>query len=183
MLHRIFGIVGWVGTVLVFGAVAARFFRPEWDQYAMYAAWAGLACVVLYTLGQWREIVAYFQRRNARYGVIASVSVIAVLAILTILNYLSQERFNKRWDLTANQQYSLSEQSIKLLRNLDAPVAFRVFDRSENLDNHRPRLAEYEYQSNRVSTEYIDMDSQPGRARDAKIDAYGTIVIQYKDRT
>jgi ABC-type uncharacterized transport system involved in gliding motility auxiliary subunit len=183
MLQRIFGIIGWIGTALVFGAIAVRFFRPEWDQYATYAAWAGLACVVLYTLGQWREIIAYFKGRNARYGAIASVSVIVVLGILGILNYLSQERFNKRWDLTANQQYSLSEQSIKLLRNLDAPVTFRVFDQNEALDRYRPRLAEYEYQSNRVSAEYIDMDSQPGQAKQANVDTYGTIVIQYKDRT
>ena len=62
-------------------------------------------------------------------------------------------------------------------------MTFRVFDRSESLDRYRPRLAEYEYHSNRVSAEYIDMDSQPGQTRDAKVDAYGTVVIQYKDRT
>ena len=183
MLQRIFGIIGWIGTVLVFGAIAIRFFRPEWDQYAIYAAWAGLACVVLYTLGQWREIIGYFQGRNARYGAIASASVIVVLGILGIVNYLSQERFNKRWDLTANQQFTLSEQSVKLLRNLDAPVTFRVFDQNEALDRYRPRLAEYEYQSNRVSAEYIDMDSNPGQAKQANVDTYGTILIQYKDRT
>jgi ABC-type uncharacterized transport system involved in gliding motility auxiliary subunit len=141
-MQRIFGIIGWIGTALVFGAIAVRFFRPEWDQYAIYAAWAGLACVVLYTLGQWREIIAYFKGRNARYGAIAGVSVIVVLGILGIVNYLSQERFNKRWDLTANQQHSLSEQSIKLLQNLDAPVTFRVFDQADSLDRYRPRLAE-----------------------------------------
>jgi len=68
MIQRILGIVGWIGTALVFAAVAVRFIRPEWDQYAIYGAWAGLACVVLYTLGQWRDIVEYFRRRQARYG-------------------------------------------------------------------------------------------------------------------
>jgi ABC-type uncharacterized transport system involved in gliding motility auxiliary subunit len=182
MLQKILGIVGWIGTALVFGAVAVRFFRPEWDQYAIYAAWAGLACVVLYTLGQWREILAFFRGRNARYGTIASISVIAVLAILVILNYLSQERFNKRWDLTANQQFSLSEQTVKLLRELDAPVRFRVFDQEQNLEQYRTRLSEYEYQSSRVSTEYIDMDRQPQQARQANVDSYGTVLIEYKDR-
>src|SRR6185436_4156216 len=57
MLQRILGILGWIGTALVFAAVAIRFIRPEWDQYGVYAAWAGLALVVLYTVGQWREIV------------------------------------------------------------------------------------------------------------------------------
>src|SRR5688572_23512199 len=164
MLQRILGIIGWIGTALVFGAVVVRILgamgylavTEQMVQYAVYAAWAGLACVVLYTLGQWREIVAYFSGRNARYGAIASVSVLAVLAILTIVNYLSQERFNKRWDLTANQQFSLSEQTIKLLQNLDAPVKFLVFDQEANFDRFRTRLTEYEYQSDRDDVEYID---------------------------
>ena len=111
MIQRILGILGWVGTALVFAAVAIRFIRPEWDQYGVYAAWAGLGLVVLYTIGQWREIIDYFRRRQARYGAIATVSVLVCLSILVAINYLSA-RQNKRWDLTTNKQNSLSEQTI-----------------------------------------------------------------------
>ncbi len=65
MLQRIVGIIGWIATVLVLAAVAIRFIRPEWDQYAVYLAWAGMAGVVLYTIGQWRDIVLFFRRRQA----------------------------------------------------------------------------------------------------------------------
>ena len=34
MVQRILGILSWVGIALVFGALAVRFIRPEWDQYA-----------------------------------------------------------------------------------------------------------------------------------------------------
>ena len=79
MLQRILSILGWIGTALVLAAVAIRVLRPEWDTYAGWAAWAGLGLVVLYTLGQWREIAAYFKQRNARYGAIASVGVLVFL--------------------------------------------------------------------------------------------------------
>ena len=67
------------------------------------AAWAGLALVLLYTLGQWRDIVATFHQRGRRAtarwrssaGARASPSWSAV-------NYLAA-RQNKRWDLTAQQ--------------------------------------------------------------------------------
>ena len=65
MLQRILSFLGWVGTALVLAAVAIRFIRPEWDTYATYAAWGGLGLVVLYTLGQWREIVAFFPQELA----------------------------------------------------------------------------------------------------------------------
>ena len=82
MLQRILSILGWIGTALVLVAVAIRFIRPEWNQYAMWAAWGGLGLVILYTLGQWREIVEYFRRRQARYGAIATVGVLVALVIV-----------------------------------------------------------------------------------------------------
>src|SRR5262245_60524612 len=166
MIKNILNIVGWVGTALVVAAVGLRFaiwagvsgVNPMWDRYAFYGALAGLACVVLYTLGQWREIADYFRRRNARYGAIASVSVLVFLAILVALNYLSF-RQNKRWDLTKNKQYTLSDQTVKLLQNLDSPVKFLVFDRADSFDRFRISLEQYKYQwPRRLDVQDIDAD-------------------------
>lgn len=182
MLQRILSIIGWLGTVIVFAAFGIRLFRPQWDQYGVYAAWAGLACVLIYTAGQWRDIFKVMKQRNARYGAIASVSVLVVLGILIAVNMLSVRR-SKRWDLTANQQYSLSEQSIKLLRELDAPVKFLVFDQADGFDRFRTRLTAYQYQSpDNVQIEYIDADKRPVQAKQYNVDAYGTVVIEYKGR-
>ena len=181
MLKRILSILSYVGMALVFGALAVRILRPEWDQYAVYASWTGLALVVLYTLGQWREIAAFFQRRNARYGALAGASVLIVLGILIAVNYLST-RQNKRWDLTENRQYSLSEQTVKLLTGLNAPVKFLVFDQAQSLERFRPRLSEYEYQSSQVDVEYIDADRRPVQAKEYEIQTYGTVVIEYMGR-
>ena len=79
MLQRILSILGWIGTALVLVAVAIRILRPEWTPMAGRHGRVGL--VVLYTLGQWREIVAYFRQRHARYGAIATVGVIVALAM------------------------------------------------------------------------------------------------------
>jgi len=181
MLNRILGIVGWLGVVLVFGAVVVRVVRPEWDQYAIYAVWAGLAAVVLYTAGQWRDIAEFFSRRQARHGALASASVLVVLGILVAVNYLSA-RTNKRWDLTANRQFSLSDQTIKLLKGLDAPVKVLVFDQGTNLDRYRPRLTEYEYHSSQLKAEYVDVDRKPVQAKQYNVEAYGTLVLEYKGR-
>lgn len=181
MLQKILGIIGWVGTALVFAAVAIRFVRPEWDQYAVYGAWAGLACVVLYTLGQWRDIVDFFRRRQARYGALATVSVLVALAIVVAVNYLSA-RQNRRWDLTASRQNSLSEQTVKVLQSLEGPVKFTVFDRQTELDRFRNQLEEYAYNSRQVTVEYIDPDTRPVEAREYDIQSYGTVVVDYMGR-
>ena len=181
MLHRILSFLGWVGTALVFGAVAIRFIRPEWDQYATWSAWAGLALVVAYTLGQWREVVEYFRRRQARNSAVATVGVLVALLIVVAVNYLGS-RQNKRWDLTASRQYSLSEQTVQVLQSLDEPVTFTVFDRQTEIDRFRNRLDEYAYNSSQVSVEYIDPDMRPIVAREFDVQAYGTVVVDYMGR-
>lgn len=182
MTTRIINVLGWIGTALVFAAVAVRFLRPEWNQYATYGAWAGLALVLVYMAGQWRDIAAFYRRRSAQYGTMAFVGIAVFVGILVAVNYLAVRR-NKRWDLTANQVYSLSDQSVKVLQNLDAPVKFTVFDRETNFDRFRERLNEYAYHSKQVSVEYVDPDREPSRAKAAQIQSYGTILIEYKDRS
>src|ERR671918_200252 len=99
MLKRILGLVGWLGVVLVFAAVFARWGTyARLEPYANKLAIAGLVCTLLYILSQWREIGQSFAGRQARYASLAAASVLVVLGILIAINYLST-RYNKRWDL------------------------------------------------------------------------------------
>jgi ABC-type uncharacterized transport system involved in gliding motility auxiliary subunit len=189
MVQRILNIIGWVGTALVFVAVAIRLslwagiaqVPPAADRWAVYAAITGLVFVLLYAAGQWRDVLAFFSHRQARYGAIATVSVFVVLGIVIAINYLSAKQ-NKRWDLTENQQFALSEQTVKVLRSLDSPVKFTVFDRSQSFDTHRSRFDEYAYHSKQVAVEYVDPDAKPMQAKEFEIQTYGTIVVDYKGR-
>jgi len=184
-----FNGLAWLGTAIVFAAAAVRILgwaevipvSARLDQYAMYASWAGLALVILYSLSQWRQIVAWFGGRNARYGTLAGVSVIVALGILVAVNYVSVRK-NKRWDLTANQQFSLSDQTTKLLADLKAPVKFLVFEQATGLDRFKSRLSGYEYASKQVNVEYIDADKYPLRAKEYEIQQYGTVVVEYMGR-
>ena len=138
----VFGIIGWLGTVAVMASVAIRFVKPEWQQYQQYLAWAGLALILVYLGGQWRDIQTFYQGRSARYGTISLIGILVFVGILIAVNYLST-RQNKRWDLTANQVYALSDQTVKILGSLDAPVKFTVFDEELSFDRYRDRLDEY----------------------------------------
>ena len=181
MLKRLVGIIGWVGTALVFGAVAIRFLRPEWMQYGQYMTWAGLVCILVYMVGQWRDVVSFYGTRQARYGTVSIIGILVAIGIFAAVNYLGV-RESKRWDLTENQAYSLSEQTSKILQNLDEPVTFTVYDQETGFDRFRPRFETFQYESDQVKVEYVDVDRQPARAKEAEITAYGTVVARYKDR-
>ena len=182
MLKRILGLVGWLGVALVFAAVAIRFLRPEWQQWYSWLAIAGLVCTLLYMLSQWREIGRAFSGREARYGTLAFASAAVVLAILVAINYLAS-RHNKRWDLTAAKQYTLSDQTRKILQNLQKPVNIKVFAQANDFERFRDRLDEYGYASKQVNIEYIDAEKYPSRANQYGVQQLGTVVLEYDGRT
>ena len=182
MLTRILGIIGWIGTGVVFAAVAVRFLHPVWERYAYWMAWGGLGLILAYSIGQWREIARFFGRRQARLGTAAITSVLIVLGILVAVNYLAS-RENKRWDVTSSRQFTLSDQTQKLLAKLDAPLKMIVFAKQMDFDRYRNTLAEYAYLSKKVSIEYVDPDRTPTVAKQYQVQTYGTIALAYKTRT
>jgi ABC-type uncharacterized transport system involved in gliding motility auxiliary subunit len=179
---RIFNIISWVGIALVMGAVGIRFGMPAQEQYATYLAWGGLACIGIYIVSQWREIATFFGGRSARYGTLAASSVLIVLGILVAVNYIGKKQ-NKRWDLTATGQFSLSDQSRNVVAKLDAPLTVQVFAQEPQFQTYRDRLKEYEYSSKQISTEYIDPDKKPAIAQQNNVQQYGTLIFSYKGRS
>jgi ABC-type uncharacterized transport system involved in gliding motility auxiliary subunit len=160
MLKRVLGLLGWLGVALVFAAVAIRFLKPEWQQWYSGLAMAGLACTLLYILSQWREVARAFSGRQARYGTLSVASIVVVLAILAALNYLAA-RHNKRWDLTGAKQFSLADQTKRILQSIDRPIRVVVLARAEEFERFRQRLDEYQYHSKQLKVEYVDFERQP----------------------
>ena len=181
MLNRLFGALGWLGSILVFMAVAIWFVRPDLEQLRRVLAFAGLASILLYLASQWRQVGRSFERRQTRYGTLAGTGIVLVLVIIVALNYVLA-RQNKRWDLTAARQYSLSDQTRRVLESLEAPVRILVFDREQQFPRYRDRLGEYAYLSSQVTIDYIDVDLQPALARQYEVQTYGTIVFDYDGR-
>jgi gliding motility-associatede transport system auxiliary component len=184
MFKQIAGIIGWIGVAIVAFAVGIKLeiYLPGWVPYINYLLAAALVCILVYMLGEWQDIMAFFRKRQARYGTMSLVSILVGLGIVVAINYLAV-RQNKRWDLTENQAYTLSEQTIKVLKSLDAPVQFSVYDLDTNFGRFKDRLDSYAYESKNVNIEYVDIDRQPARAKQAQIQTAGTIVLSYKDRT
>ena len=182
MLKRILGLLGWLGVALVFSALAISQLRPEWQWYRALAI-GGLVCTLLYVLSQWREIAREFSGRQAKFGTLAFASIAVVLGILVAINYLAT-RHNKRWDLTAAHQYTLSDQTKKILQGLNKPVRATVFARTDDFERFRNRLDEYQYQTKQLQVDYVDPEKRPALAeKRLKENALGTIVLEYEGRT
>jgi len=116
------------------------------------------------------------------YPVQLVLFVLIFLCILIFINLFAQE-YHKRFDLTTNKRYSLSPQSIKVLKHLDRDVNVIGFFTSGNEKNKaKDLLEEYAYYSKKFHFTFIDPDRHPLEARKYNITRYNTLVVKCEEK-
>ena len=96
---------------------------------------------------------------------------------MVAINYLaSQER--RRLDLTEGKLYSLSGQTVKVLKNLEMEIKVTGFFREGSEGRIRDLLTEFRYHSDKVSFTFVDPDKNPAMARRYGIRVYDTTVFE-----
>lgn len=186
--------------------------KPEWRRYAplglILAAAAALAalglyiyqrqltiavqiCLALIVIGLAAFILldpdrvrVWLGGRQAKYGSNALLLTLAFVGILVVINYLAYQN-SKRWDLTEDKQFTLSEETINALSTLPDTVRAEAYyttrsprDTAENL------LDQFKLNSNgQFEYEFIDPEENPVAAEQAGITQDATIVLRMGDRT
>ena len=115
--------------------------------------------------------------RQTKYAAYATLYIVVTLAVVTVANVLA-DRYDKSYDATSNKRYSLSEQTIKIVKGLKQDAKITYFDQGSRFPEAKDKLAQYANLSPKVHVEYVDPDKKPEVARAAGIKNYGTTVVQ-----
>ncbi|MCH8266045.1 MAG: GldG family protein [Acidobacteria bacterium] len=124
---------------------------------------------------------SHLTSRQAKYGLNTLIYSLVALAIVVAVNLIAKQ-FVRQLDLTANQRYSLSQQTANILSGLDRDVELLYFDRRANFGNLRDLLEQYSVLSRRVKVSYVDPDQEPGKANQYNVKTYGTVILAAGDR-
>jgi ABC-type uncharacterized transport system involved in gliding motility auxiliary subunit len=121
--------------------------------------------------------LAWLKSRQTHYAVYASIYIAIILAVLATANWLAN-RHNLSYDATSNKRYSLSDQTIKVVRNLKQDVTISYFDRTAEFARAKDLLERYNSLSPKLSVAYVDPDRKPQIAKAAGVKNYGAIFVE-----
>ncbi len=127
----------------------------------------------------------WLKARQTKFGAYATVYILIILAVLGMANFLAQ-RYNKSYDSTANKQFSLSDQTVKVVKGLPQDVNATYWDKTSAFTdprgNARDLLDRYANLSPKFHLNYIDPDKKPQQATAAGIKGYGTLTLETSGR-
>jgi ABC-type uncharacterized transport system involved in gliding motility auxiliary subunit len=108
----------------------------------------------------------FLKKRQTKYTAYAGVYILVIIGVLFAVNFLA-DRYNKSYDSTSNKQFSLSDQTVKVVGNLKQDVKILYFDESARFPQARDLLGRYQTLSPKVKVDYIDPVKKPQVARAA----------------
>jgi ABC-type uncharacterized transport system involved in gliding motility auxiliary subunit len=123
----------------------------------------------------------WLKARQTKYGAYAAVYILVVITIVVVANMLA-DRYNKTYDTTSNKQYSLSDQTKKIVSGLSQNATITYFNQSTRFQEGKDVLEQYANLSPKIKIAYVDPDKNPQLARAAGIRDFGTAVVQIGDK-
>ena len=118
----------------------------------------------------------WMSSRQAKYSAYAGTYIIVIIAVLAAVNFLAN-RYDKSYDSTSNKQFTLSDQTLKIVKGLKRDVNITEFDHQSNFYSDRDLLDRYSALSPKLHVNYVDPDKKPQIAKAAGIRSYGTILV------
>ncbi|HLZ90370.1 MAG TPA: GldG family protein [Candidatus Acidoferrum sp.] len=119
----------------------------------------------------------FLKARQSKYAAYAATYIAVVLTIIAALNVLAN-RYEKSFDTTANKRYSLSDQTVKIVKGLKQDATITYFDGPRGFQSARDQLDLYSNLSPKVHVKFVDPDKDPMVARAAGFKSNGTAIVQ-----
>ncbi|HWX23606.1 MAG TPA: GldG family protein, partial [Vicinamibacteria bacterium] len=180
-MRRIVDFLAPLGLLVIAGAVGLERAGKTLPGKHEYYWVAGSALIVTHLLLRFEDIARALGARQLRYGGNTAVFTLVVLGILVAVNYLAA-RHTKRWDLTKNQRYSLSDQTKKVLQNLKEDVSITYFDKTDEMSRGQERMKPFQSTTTRLKVSFVDPLKNPARAREADVTTVPTLILERGSR-
>ncbi|HBN08374.1 MAG TPA: hypothetical protein DD435_06925 [Cyanobacteria bacterium UBA8530] len=130
-----------------------------------------------------KKVSELFGHRRARSGANSALQIVLFLGLLVVLNSIAAGH-RGRLDLTSGRDFSLAEQTKKIVKNLKTDVLVTSYFKETNPSSMRARelWKEYSYLSPRLKYRQVDPDKDRARAIQAGVKRYGVSVIEAEGR-
>ncbi len=179
----LFAPLGLLAVVLVAAGLIAYAITGAMGNLAVSLIWAGLLLLLFFFYVYFQEIRGFVTQRSTKYALNTFIMSGVFLVIVALIGAMSV-KYKLRLDFTADARYTLSGQTVKVLKGLPGEVEALAFYRSDERTRQAmfDLLSEYAYHSPNFSFRFIDPDRDPSEAVKHGVTSYRTTLLKFRDR-
>ena len=167
--------IGTTGIAMLVAGYLRYSIQGELLTFSKVVLAIGALCLLASIVIGFGGILRFFSKRSSQLGTNTTILSVVVIAILVIVNFVGF-RHHKRFDLTTEKLYTLSDQTKQVVGGLQKDVTIVRFDKSPNaaLDD---QMAEYTSLSRHLKFQNIDPQQKPEVAQQYGATRMGDVIL------
>ena len=177
-MRRSAALYGILGLVLLAFGLVDYFIATGFRVFVWVNLIGGAFALVLWITSSRSALSNLAGRRSARYGANAAIYTVAFVGLLVAVNYISSLH-HARFDLSSEKIFSLSTQSINVIKGLKKPLKLYGFFQGGENQQARSLYETFAYYSPMISYEIVNPDKHPELAERFKVSTMGTTHLEY----
>ncbi|MDP6876022.1 MAG: GldG family protein, partial [Alphaproteobacteria bacterium] len=183
MAKKLLIALGLAGVVCIAAGGMIYAVTREFGVLPLSLVWGGLLSLLLFFYINFTEIRRFAAQRSTKHGANMAV-MIAIFAVIIALVGVMSVRYKVRTDLTETGRYSLSPQTVKILKSLEHDVEAVAFYRGDERSRQAMHdlLEEYSYHTPKFSFHFVDPDKRPIETAKYGITSYRTTLIRSRGK-
>ena len=181
-LSFLFAGICFVSVVLV------RFLIGDWVPFCWLALGLGIFFLAFGVFKDRAFFSEFMSMKTTKEGMSMGVLILMMFGVLIAVNFLGIRHY-KTWDLSLSQSNTLSDQSVKLVKNLKSDLTAMFFYKKgvegneENRRMFRELIKKYQDQNDKVKLNFVEVNEQPDLAKEYGVDkGSGVSFLDYEGR-
>ena len=173
-------IIGSMGLAALIGGYVRYSLQGELLLTSKVLLIGGAVLVLAAVVVGFSGIVKFFSRRSSQLGANTTILTIAVIVILGLVNFVGF-RHHKRFDLTTEKLFTLSDQTKKIVGGLKTDVNIARFAKVPD-PQLNDLMAEYRNLSDHINFQNVDPTEKPDVAKDFGATHMGDVIVESGSR-
>lgn len=177
-MKRWSGFLGMLGVLLLAGTGLSWLVNKELALTFQIVGFVGIALVFTFIYNNIDAIIDSLGSRSARYSGFAVVLVVLMGVVLGLVNYLAFKH-PKRYDTTEDQSFTLSSQTVEVVKGLKEPITVTTFFLMDSPAKvkFKDLVDLYVAQSDKLTVHHIDPEKDPLSVKQFNVTAADTVIL------
>lgn len=179
----LFAPLGLLAIVLMLAGGMVYSITGEMGTIPVTMIWMGLLILLLFFYIYFPEIRGFITKRSTKYAFNTAIMSVVFVLLIGLVGVMSI-KYKIRVDLTKEGRYTLSSQTVKILKSLKDDVEVIAFYRSDERMRQAMSdlLDEYAYYTPKFTVRFVDPDKNPTEAVKNHVSAYRTTLLKYRGK-
>jgi hypothetical protein len=179
-LVAVLGVLAVLAWAASYGVLVGLLKMTEFPIALHSMGGAGFLCIGLWLFLDWGSLSQLGRDQTVHRSATAGVLLLVALALTAALNVVGH-RYDKRWDLTLNKRFSVSDQTVTVVKGLDKEVEILAFfmTGSPGETDFRELLRGYTEASTLIKVNFYDpIGDNVMSAKENITTEYGTVIVR-----